>query len=362
MLHIGDDIVYNPDYYKQFALKFNVIQPRAQDRERASFIAALKEGRWGDFHAVFRPFWNSGGEMGKWDQELVPHLPSTCRIFASAGAGYDWADIPTLSRHGTRPRDILQGVDLELTLKNPGITYCNGARASSEAVADMAIWHILSVFRNLMWSAEAAKSGDVEQWKSAHKHQQDTAYNPRGRSLGIIGLGNIGYTIAQKAWLGFGMRILYHDVVRKPEEHEGAVKATFYEHLGDMLAEADCTVLATPFLGEKVITAERLAQFKKGSRFVNIARGTLVDENALVDALKSGHVFAAGLDVHENEPFVHADFCKMRNVSLTCHNAGGAWDTAAGFEKLAMENIEAFFFNGGALTPVNAHLVDARVE
>lgn len=224
----------------------------------------------------------------------------------------------------------------------------------------MAIWHILSVFRNLIWSAEAAKSGDVEQFKDAHKNQQETAFNPRGRRLGIIGLGNIGYTIAVKAYRGFGMQVLYHDIVRKNSEQERAVEGTFYENLDDMLAVADCTVLATPFFGSKLITAERLANFKKGSRIVNIARGTLVDENALVEALKSGHIFAAGLDVHENEPHIHPEFCKMRNVTLTCHNAGGAWDTASGFEKLAMENIEALLVDGKALTPVNAHLIGKK--
>ncbi|OAL04383.1 hypothetical protein IQ06DRAFT_323504 [Phaeosphaeriaceae sp. SRC1lsM3a] len=337
ILHIGDDILYNPDLYRTFCSQFKVIQPSLEERQRGNFIAALKEKRWGEFHAIFRPFWNSGGEMEKWDEELVSQLPKTCKIFASAGAGYDWADIPTLSRYG--------------------ITYCNGARASSEAVADMAIWHILSVFRNLIWSAEAAKSGDVEQWKYAHKHQQDTAFNPRGRYLGIIGLGNIGYTIAEKAWKGFGMKVLYHDIARKSDDLEKAVNATFYEKLDAMLAVADCTVVATPFFGEKLITAERLQKFKKGSRFVNIARGTLVDEDALVEALKSGHIFAAGLDVHANEPHVHPVFTKMRNVTLTCHNAGGAWDTASGFESLAMENIQAFLLEGKALTPVNAHLV-----
>ncbi|KAF3031386.1 hypothetical protein E8E12_001102 [Didymella heteroderae] len=340
VLHIGDDIKYNPDHFKSFSQTFKIVQPTQEERQRDAFIKGLKERRWGDFHAIFRPFWNSGGEMGRWDQELVPHLPATCQIFASAGAGYDWADIPTLSAHG--------------------ITYCNGARASSEAVADMAIWHILSVFRNLIWSAEAAKSGDVEQFKVAHKHQQDTAHNPRGHSLGIIGLGNIGYTIAEKAWKCFGMKIMYHDLVRKTEKQEMAVKATFYEDLDDMLATADCIVLATPFSGAKLITADRLQKFKKGSRFVNIARGTLVDEPALVEALESGRIFAAGLDVHENEPHVNQELCKMRNVTMTCHNAGGAYETASGFERLAMENIENFLLNGAALTPVNAHLIQHK--
>ncbi|KAG9203382.1 hypothetical protein G6514_003036 [Epicoccum nigrum] len=339
VLHIGDDIKYNPELYASFASKFTIVQPSLEERYRDAFIAALKENQWGDFHAILRPFWNTGGEMGRWDAELVPHLPSTCKIFASAGAGYDWADIPVLSAHG--------------------ITYCNGARASSEAVADMAIWHILSVFRNLIWSAEAAKSGDAERFLEAHRYQQDTAHNPRGKSLGIIGLGNIGFTIAQKAWSAFGMRVLYHDVVRKTPEQEGAVQATFFPELGAMLVEADCVVLATPFKGEKLITRETLAKFKKGSRFVNIARGTLVDEAALVDALESGHLFAAGLDVHENEPHVNRELSQMRNVTMTSHNAGGAWETASGFERLAIENVESFLLKGEALTPVNAELVAA---
>lgn len=224
----------------------------------------------------------------------------------------------------------------------------------------MAIWHILSVFRNLIWSAEAAKSGDVEHFKIAHKHQQDTAHNPRGHNLGIIGLGNIGMTIAEKAWYCFGMEIMYHDLVRKPVYQEEAIGATFFKDLDDMLAIADCVVLATPFSGSKLITAERLRNFKKGSRFVNIARGTLVDESALVEALKSGHIFAAGLDVHENEPHVNQELCKMRNVTMTCHNAGGAYETASGFERLAMENIESFLLKGVALTPVNAHLIEEK--
>jgi hypothetical protein len=106
VLHIGDDTVYNPDVYKAFSSQFNIIQPSFEERQRDNFITALRERKWGDFHAVFRPFWNSGGEMGKWDQELVPHLPKTCKIFASAGAGYDWADIPTLSKHGEHFRSL----------------------------------------------------------------------------------------------------------------------------------------------------------------------------------------------------------------------------------------------------------------
>jgi len=235
--------------------------------------------------------------------------------------------------------------------------YCNGAQASSEAVADMAIFHILSVFRNLTWSHLAARSGDTEKWLDAHANATMTAHNPRGHILGIIGLGNIGYTIAQKAFAAFGMKIHYFDVVRKSRQQEEAIDATYIDNLESLLGISDCVLLATPFGGKKIIDAESLAMFKQGSRFVNIARGTLVSEDALVQALKSGHLFAAGLDVFENEPNIHPELCEMRNVTLTCHNAGGAIETNYGFERLAMENVEAMLLHGKSLTPVNAHLI-----
>lgn len=68
VLHIGDDIKYNPDLYESFSTKFKIVQPAHEERQRDAFIQGLKEKRWGNFHAVFRPFWNSGGEMGRWDQ------------------------------------------------------------------------------------------------------------------------------------------------------------------------------------------------------------------------------------------------------------------------------------------------------
>ena len=82
VLHIGNDIKYNTEYYKAFAEKFKIIQPPVEERQREAFIQALEEKRWGNFHAVFRPFWNSGGEMGRWDRGTPcspSHIPSTYR-------------------------------------------------------------------------------------------------------------------------------------------------------------------------------------------------------------------------------------------------------------------------------------------
>lgn len=100
VLHIGDPVKYNLTVYKRFAADFTVIRPSLEERQRDEFMRALKEKRWGDFSAIFRPFWGSGGEMGRWDKELVPLLPKSVKVFASAGAGFDWADVDVLADHG----------------------------------------------------------------------------------------------------------------------------------------------------------------------------------------------------------------------------------------------------------------------
>jgi len=153
------------------------------------------------------------------------------------------------------------------------------------------------------------------------------------------------------------MKIYYHDVVRKSEEQERSVEAVFCASNEELVARSDCIVLATPFSGSRLVDADLLRHFKQGSRFVNIARGKLVDEDALIAALESGQIFAAGLDVHANEPHVHPKLTKMRNVMLTCHNGGGAVETKIGFERLAMENIERVLTGKEPLTAVNKHIL-----
>jgi lactate dehydrogenase-like 2-hydroxyacid dehydrogenase len=166
-------------------------------------------------------------------------------------------------------------------------------------------------------------------FQDCHTHAAALSHNPRGHSLGIIGLGNIGFEIARKAYLAFGMKIKYHDVIRKPPLKEGETEAEFFVDLDDMLAISDCVVLATPATpdGKKVITKERLSKMKIGSRFVNIARGSLVDEEAVADAVEEGRLVGVGMDVHEFEPRVNERLKGMRQVTLTAHNAGGTLET-----------------------------------
>lgn len=265
-------------------------------------------------------------------------LPSSCKIYASAGAGFDWVDTKRLAQRG--------------------IIYCNSAPACTESVADTAIWLILSTFRKFTWSSLAARSIDAVRFKDAHQNIAAQTYNPNGFKLGIIGLGRIGQRIAYKAKTAFEMKILYHDIVQMPASVERPLDAQYYKQLDDLLAESDVIVLATPFIGDAVMNTARFGKMKHGSRFINIARGKLVDEDALIAALTSGQVSAAGLDVHYDEPNVNSQFATMNNVELLCHTAGASVNSHMGFEKQGMENILGFLEGGKAITPVNLQFFD----
>ncbi|KAK4226426.1 hypothetical protein QBC38DRAFT_456303 [Podospora fimiseda] len=356
VLHIGDPVRYNPNTYLEFTQAFDVIRPTVSERERPEFIKALKEKRWGNFSAIFRPFWGSGGEMGRWDGEVIGLLPDSVKVFASAGAGFDWADTKLLGERG--------------------IIYCNSGLAAAEAVADFAVAMIISTFRHLPWCMGAATLAQTDAiarkaFQTCHAQATAVSHNPRGHILGLIGFGNIGQQIAAKMGnSAFGMKIAYFDIDRKSPEVETELGATFYESLSSLLRASDCVVLCTPASpdGKALITAETLASLRPGTRFVNIARGSLVDEDALADAIESGIVSAAALDVHADEPRPNPRLVKLAGlegpnpgrVMMTCHNAGGTVETHIGFEKLSMRNILAVLQGEEPLTPVNLDFLVPR--
>ena len=241
-----------------------------------------------------------------------------------------------------------------------GILYCNGAHASTESVADMALYHIISVFRHMTWSSLAARSNNSAEWLTAHRKVPFESHNPRGHTLGIIGLGNIGYAIAKKVRAALGMKIIYHDIIQKTPEMEREADATFYRSMEEMLTLCDCVLIATPYTGRPILNAHTLAFLPQGARVVNIARGICIDEDALIDALVSKRISAAGLDVHAHEPRVSKRLTKMLNVTLTSHTGGGSIETAMEFEKLVMQNVEAVLEGKQALTAVNQGLVDGH--
>ncbi|KAF2822359.1 2-ketogluconate reductase [Ophiobolus disseminans] len=332
ILHLGDDIRWNHDLYTELQKKFNIVRTYSTGREE--FKKALQEKRWGDFVGMYRPFWNTGGEMGNWDKELIDLLPKSCRIYASAGAGFDWVDTRTLAAHGT--------------------IYCNSASACTESVADAAIVLILSCYRAIPWSFLAARSCDPKEFADANQNIAAVTHNPNGSTLGIVGLGKIGYRIAEKASRAFEMKIAYYDVVRL-EEREKELGATFCKTLEELLSTSDCILLATPFSGAVLLSTAQFAHFKPGSRLVNIARGKLIDEDALVKALEDGVISAAGLDVHADEPHVNAKLAQRNNVMVLSHTAGASVESHIGFERLGIENILGWLKEGekGVLSPVN---------
>lgn len=210
----------------------------------------------------------------------------------------------------------------------------------------------------MTWSSIAARSNSTTEWNNAHQQIPFRSHNPRGHTLGIIGLGNIGYAIAKKVRAALGMKIIYHDVIQKKPAMEREADATFYPSMEKMLTQCDCVLIATPYTGRPILDAHTLAFLPKGARVVNIARGVCIDEDALIDALISERVGAAGLDVHAHEPRVNERLTKMANVTLTSHTGGGSIETAKDFEKLVMQNVEAVLEGKEALTAVNQGLVD----
>ncbi|KAF2465361.1 D-mandelate dehydrogenase-like protein [Lindgomyces ingoldianus] len=330
ILHLGDDIRWNHELYASLQSKFQI--ERSYSLGREEFKQGLREGRWGDFVGMYRPFWNTGGEMGNWDEELISLLPKSCKIYASAGAGFDWVDTKTMAEHG--------------------VIYCNSAPSCTESVADAAIFLIISTFRAMAWSFLAARSCSQSQFENANQNIAAQTHNPNNHILGIVGLGKIGYRIAQKASTAFEMKIWYHDIFRF-EEREKDVGAKWCPTLEELLEGSDCVILATPFSGAVLLSTKQFGLFKRGSRLVNIARGKLIDEDALNVALDEGIISAAGLDVHANEPLVNEKLAKRENVMVLSHTAGASVESHIGFERLGMENLIEFFDGRGAITPVN---------
>jgi lactate dehydrogenase-like 2-hydroxyacid dehydrogenase len=270
---------------------------------------------------------------------LISLLPESVRIFASAGAGFNWANVDLLAQHG--------------------IWYANGAGASDDAVSDTALFMILSVFRNFTKAQLAARTADPETFTATHKLIATISKNPKGHVLGIVGLGHISKKVAIKAQ-ALGMKVAYYDVVRQSQDEESLLNVTFFPKLEDLLREADCVTLHVPLNQhtKHLINRRTLGLMKSGSRLVNTARGEVVEEEALIDALESGQLSAAGLDVHYHEPQVSPVLARMDNVTLTTHIGGGAIDTRINFELNAMKNILAVVgpkgeMAGTPLTPVN---------
>jgi glyoxylate reductase len=238
------------------------------------------------------------------------------RVVAVAAVGYNLIDVAAATRRGI------------LVTNAPGVL--------TETTADLAWALMLAVARRLPEGDRFVRSG---KWTGVYWSLMMGA-DVHGRTLGIIGLGRIGQAIARRA-RGFGMRVLYHNRNRAPE----AERELGAEHraLPDLLREADFVVLAVPLGPETrhLIGAPELALMQPTAFLINIARGPVVDEGALVEALRSGRIAGAGLDVFEDEPKVHPGLLALENVALTPHIGSASRATRLRMASRAAENCVA---------------------
>lgn len=224
--------------------------------------------------------------------------------------------LKVIGRHGVG----VDAIDLEAA-KERGIVVCNTPAANVESVAEQAVGLMLAVSKQIARADQAIREG---RWQVRYEYIGQELHS---RTLGLIGMGRIGGRVAEICQLAFKMPVLYYDIVSylPAEEKLGARKLP----LNDVLAQADYVSVHVPLLPatQGLIGREQFGLMKKGAIFINTARGPIVDEAALIEALQSGHLAGAGLDVYDREP-VAADnpLLHMENVVLTPHMAAHTED------------------------------------
>jgi glyoxylate reductase len=214
---------------------------------------------------------------------------------------------------------------------------CNTPDVLTQATADLGFALLLAAARKFSEAEGALRAGKFTGWDP----WGFLGVPVYGGTLGIVGMGKIGSAIAVRA-TGFGMRILYHNRQPLSPERERALRSE-YRKLDDLLAESDFVVLCVPVTGETrgLIDRERLGKMKATAVLVNISRGEVVEEGALAKALAERKIFAAGLDVYEQEPAVHPDLLAAPSAVLLPHVGSATLETRERMGRLAMENLLA---------------------
>lgn len=215
-----------------------------------------------------------------------------------------------------------------------GLPVVNTPTKVTEATAEHAATLIAAAMRGIARYDREVRSGI---WKSPNFDDCDTQVE--GAVLGILGFGRIGKRVCRKMQ-GFGMKVVYFDVFRASEEVEKEYNVT-YMPMDEVLATADCISLHMPYTKENhhMFNADTFKKMKTSAYFVNCARGKLVDEQALADALKNNEIKGAALDVFENEPEVNPDLLTLNNVTLTPHIASLTMKTRVGMCNEALAGI-----------------------
>jgi gluconate 2-dehydrogenase len=240
------------------------------------------------------------------------------KIVANISVGYNNFDVPAITAAGvmaTNTPDVL-----------------------TDTTADFGFALLMATARRITESEHWVRAGHWDKWSIVN--------NPLGMDLhhstvGIIGMGRIGQGVAKRA-LGFGMNVIYHNRSHLSDADEKACGAK-YVSKEELLRTADHVVLVLPYSAEShhTIGAKEIALMKPTATLINIARGGIVDDVALAQALKEKRIFAAGLDVFEGEPKVHPELLKLSNVVLAPHIASATEKTRRAMVDLAVDNLRA---------------------
>ena len=231
-----------------------------------------------------------------------------------------------------------------------GVLGTNTPDVLTETTADFGFALLMATARRISESEHYLRAGHWSRWS----YDMFAGAEIHGSTLGIIGMGRIGQGIARRGAHGFGMEVIYHNRSHLSPELEAECKARYVDK-DELLRSADHVVLVLPYsaASHHTIGAPELALMKPTATLVNIARGGIVDDVALAQALRTRQIAAAGLDVLEGEPAVHPDLLTVPNVVLTPHIASATVSTRLAMANLAADNLIAFFDGRGALTPVN---------
>ncbi len=244
-----------------------------------------------------------------------------CKIVANFGVGYNNIDTNAA--------------------KEAGVVVTNTPDVLTDCTADIAMVLLLSVARRIGEGERLVRNKEWSGWCPTHMLSTKVT----GKKLGFIGFGRIAQAVAQKAHFGFGMQISFYDPYPPSDEIIKKFSATKFNVLEDVLKDSDFVTLHCPGGGENtnLLNNDRFALMKNSAFLINTARGDVVDENALVQALKNNVIAGAGLDVYAKEPSVTEELLGMDNVVLIPHLGSATTETRVAMGLRSLENVKAFF-------------------
>lgn len=238
-----------------------------------------------------------------------------------------------------------------------GIVVTNTPDVLNETTADFAWALLMATARRVTESEHWLRAGKWQKWR----YDSFLGADIHGATLGIVGMGRIGQAIARRS-IGFGMRVIYHNRSRLAPELEAAANNALYVSKEELLKNADHVVLVLPYSPEAhhTIGAAELALMKPSATLVNIARGGIIDDAALIAALRANRIAAAGLDVFENEPAFDPGFLTLSNVVLTPHIGSASEPTRRAMANCAADNLVAALTGGNPPNILNPEVLSGK--